>query len=188
MGIKWIFGLMLFILLGCTPLKADEVTPKEWVLTQLEKDKRLTLEQKAYVAATVEHETAYTFKPLREYGLGKGHPYGKVDDVTGHRYYGRGYVQLTWKHNYKVLGSKLGIDLVNYPEKALQRDTAYDILIIGMAEGLFNSSGKGLDYYINDQRIDYYNARRTVNLLDDASKIADRARHYENTLEDEWNQ
>jgi predicted chitinase len=40
--------------------------------------------------------------------------------ITGNpangQYYGRGYIQLTLRCNYKEIGSRLGIDLINHPE------------------------------------------------------------------------
>jgi hypothetical protein len=45
----------------------------------------------AYMLATVYHETAQKFWPIREYGLGQGHEYGKEDPQTGQAYYGRGF-------------------------------------------------------------------------------------------------
>jgi hypothetical protein len=55
----------------------------------------------AYVLATAFHETARTMQPIEEYGKGKGKSYGAPDPQTGQTYYGRGYVQLTWKENYQ---------------------------------------------------------------------------------------
>ena len=39
-------------------------------------------------------------QPIEEYGKGKGRPYGIKDRETGETYFGRGYVQLTWRENY----------------------------------------------------------------------------------------
>src|SRR5258708_1670261 len=57
----------------------------------------------AYMLATVFHETDATMQPIAEYGKGHGQPYGIVQP-NGQRYYGRGYVQLTWPNNYKAMG------------------------------------------------------------------------------------
>ena len=56
----------------------------------------------AYVLATAYHETAATMQPIAEYGKGKGKAYCKPDPVTKQTYSGRGYVQLTWKDNYRM--------------------------------------------------------------------------------------
>src|SRR5919202_2030954 len=121
----------------------------------------------AYMLATVKHECANTWEPIEEYGKGAGRPYGKpveVKDAAGNKYtntyYGRGYVQLTWKDNYAKLGQELGMgdELLIHPEKALQRDTAYAIMSYGMRKGSF--TGKALGDYIKDVTCDYMNARR----------------------------
>ncbi|MFO1144292.1 MAG: glycoside hydrolase family 19 protein [Amaricoccus sp.] len=98
----------------------------------------------AYVLATARHETAGTMQPIAEYGRGKGRPYGQPDAVTKQAYYGRGYVQLTWKDNYAKLGAKLGLDLVGNPDLAMQAGRAAEIMCLGMAEGpCFTGSGAG---------------------------------------------
>ena len=58
----------------------------------------------AYMLATTFHETAKTIQPIHEYGRGKGKKYGNPDPVTHKIYYGRGFVQLTWKYNYEKMG------------------------------------------------------------------------------------
>src|SRR5262245_48374882 len=54
----------------------------------------------AYPLATTLHETASEMWPIEEYGKGSGQPYGVPDPETKQTYYGRGYVQLTWRDNY----------------------------------------------------------------------------------------
>lgn len=84
-------------------------------------------------------------QPIREYGRGRGRAYGARDRQTGHAYFGRGYVQLTWKANYALAGGKLGLDLVANPDLALDPGAAARILFLGMAEGWF--TGKRLADY-----------------------------------------
>ena len=55
--------------------------------------------------------------------LGNTHP----DD--GWTYHGRGYVQLTGRANYARVGRELGLDLVNHPELAEDRENAARIAI-----------------------------------------------------------
>lgn len=124
----------------------------------------------AYVLATAWHETASTMTPLAEYGKGKGRAYGNPDPITGQRYFGRGFVQLTWKDNYKRLGDLLGIDLVGNPDLAMQPGVAAEIMILGMEKGLF--TGKSLPDYFDADTDDPVNARRIVNGTDRASLIA----------------
>src|SRR5947209_19609084 len=78
----------------------------------------------AYALATTFHETAFTMQPIEEIGKGRGDPYGEPDPETGQTYYGRGFVQLTWKYNYQKMGKLLGVDLVDHLEPALPLDIA----------------------------------------------------------------
>lgn len=133
--------------------------------------------QRAYVLATAYHETAHTMQPIEEYGKGKGHAYGtKVDrnrkpyTTPDKLYYGRGYVQLTWIDNYRYLGKLTGQDLVNHPELALDPAIAARIMMVGMTKGAF--TGVKLDTYFNTAREDWENARRIINGIDCAEKIA----------------
>lgn len=132
--------------------------------------------QQAYVLGTVEHETAGTFRPLEEFGRGKGRSYGRPDPVTGKTYYGRGFVQLTWKSNYARYGAILGIDLVNKPDLACDPNVALFVLVHGMRHGKF--TGRALTHYVNETRTDFFNARRVINGLDKATHIAMLARKY----------
>jgi putative chitinase len=136
----------------------------------------------AYQLATTYHETGHTFQPIEEFGKGRGRAYGVPDPATGQTYYGRGYVQLTWKRNYELFAQKLGPDLVNHPELAMEPDTAYKIMSLGMYQGLFTS--RKLSDYINDTKKDYVNARRIINGTDRAQMIADYATSFEQVLTD----
>jgi len=140
----------------------------------------LSLRKYAYILATIRHETADTYLPIAEYGKGKGRIYGKPDPVTGKRYYGRGYVQLTWKFNYEKMGKLLKLDLVNNPELAVEPETAWKITELGMTKGLF--TGKKLSDYINAEKCDFYNARKIINGLDRAGLIAGYAAAFQKAL------
>ena len=129
----------------------------------------VSLDQLAYVLATVKWETAHTMQPIKEYGSTaylKSKPYWP--------YYGRGLVQLTWKDNY----AKYGLDKT--PDKALEWDSSLFVLFDGMTKGLF--TGKKLDDYINDNKRDYINARRIINGTDRAKEIAQIADAYRTAL------
>jgi predicted chitinase len=132
--------------------------------------------QLAYVLATAYHETGRAMAPVREIGKGRGRAYGVADPKTGQTYYGRGYVQITWKTNYERLGRRLGVDLVAAPDRALEPRLAAAILIVGMREGLF--TGKTLDDCFDAARSDWSGARRIVNGLDRADEIAAHARAF----------
>jgi putative chitinase len=130
----------------------------------------------AYILGTTHHETGRRFQPIEEIGRGRGRPYGRPDPVTGLRYYGRGFVQLTWKDNYRKLGDALGVDLVHRPELALDFDISLQIIYSGMIRGLF--TGKALSRYLNATADDWRGARRVVNGLDRAAEIAGISRRY----------
>lgn len=76
------------------------------------------------------------FKPVEEYGpWSYFHKYdgrkdlGNGDCPDGHTYKGRGFIQITGKHNYSVMAKKFDIDLVEHPEKALEPITSVQILL-----------------------------------------------------------
>lgn len=152
------------------PLSQKEVDGINALLAEMEgrgwQDRRWW----AYVLATAWHETAGTMAPLKEYGFGKGRPYGKPDPVTGQIYAGRGFVQLTWKENYAKLGALLGLDLLHKPDLALEPGPAAEIMCLGMEKGLF--TGKSLGDYFDADTDDAVNARRIVNGTDKAALIA----------------
>ncbi|MGY3910761.1 peptidoglycan-binding protein [Aeromonas piscicola] len=140
----------------------------------------------AYVLATIYHETATTMRPIEEYGKGAGRPYGEPDKETGHAYYGRGYLQLTWRENYEK-ASRLcfdpqlvqgELDFVANPERMLVPFYAAQAALFGMRHGWF--TGKSLaDYDRPDGSFDYINARRIINGTDRAELIAGYARQFE---------
>ena len=160
----------------------------------------LSYHQTAYVLATVAWETARTFKPIEEYGKGKGRKYGTwYTNTKGvkygiagsggstylysdypHLYYGRGFVQLTHWVNYKFAGEQLGIDLLHNPHLALNAKYAAEILVKGFVQGWFTS--KKISDYINDKKKDLLGARRCINGLDKAQLIANYALVFERAL------
>lgn len=139
----------------------------------------------AYVLATTYHETAATMQPIAEYGHGKGRPYGEPDPDTLQAYYGRGYVQLTWKDNYlRAQGVVINLDtlvhdvpLVMQPDLAMKPVYAAQIAINGMADGWF--TGRKLGDYLVNGHTDYVGARRIINGTDKAETIAGYAREAE---------
>lgn len=137
---------------------ASKLTDKRWL---------------AYMLATTFHETAKTMQPIREYGRGKGKRYGTT-------YYGRGFVQLTWKTNYQKAKDLFGADFIGNPDLALDPGWAAKIMFSGMTDGWF--TGKKLADYISGTKCDYVNARRIINGTDKAALIADYARGFEAAL------
>jgi hypothetical protein len=129
----------------------------------------LMVEQIAYVLATVDIETNHTFIPVKEaYYLRNAEAYRKT--LRYYPYYGRGYVQITWRRNYYVFSKLLKKDLVSNPDLALDPNVARFILVYGFIHGSF--TGKKITDYIYPGRVDYYNCRRCINSLDRARDIA----------------
>lgn len=171
-------------------LKGDAMDGFRQIIGFIENDQDLNdVRWAAYMLATVKWECANKWRPVEEFGHGKGKPYGlpvTVTDTNGEKYaniyYGRGYVQLTWHQNYVNLGQKIGLgnQLEIHPEKTLDPQTAYRIMSFGMRHGSF--TGVGLPRYIHDDVCDYYNARYIINRLDQADKIAMFAQIFEEQL------
>ncbi len=162
-------------------LEQGQVDGLEFLLGKLEVDPDiLWLSWAAYMLATVKHETGDTFRPIKEFGRGKGKKYG-IPTRSGKIYYGRGYVQLTWERNYLIMGPYVGEDLASHPDRALDPDVAYNIMSVGMRKGMF--TGRKLSDYLNAESRDYQNARRIINSVDCAEKIARYAVRFEEILE-----
>jgi hypothetical protein len=163
-----------------------------WENSHAKKDDRWL----AYALGTAFHETAFTMQPIREYG-GKDYFFRMYDPESplpkraalakkmhalpgdGRVFYGRGYVQLTWRINYAKMGKTFGVDLTTNAaaaDKALQADLAAKIMFKGMEAGDF--TGKKFADYFNPQTGDWKNARRIINGLDCAEIIAAYARKF----------
>lgn len=164
---------------GATTNAQDEAL--EFLLGAIESDENISDPSwAAYMLATTKHETDDTFRPIEECGRGKGKKYG-TPGKNGKVYYGRGFVQLTWEANYKLMGRHVGADLVSHPEIALGPSVAYCIMSFGMRHGCF--TGKKLSDYLSGDERDYQNARRIINGVDCAEKIARYAVKFEKILE-----
>lgn len=130
--------------------------------------------QVAYVIATVEWETARTFKPVIEaYWLDDA---WRQAHLRYYPYYGRGYVQLTWQNNYEKYGKLLGIDLVQNPDLALKPEYALFILCHGFKTGTF--TGRKIADFINRNESNFIDARRCINGSDHSADIAKLAQKY----------
>jgi predicted chitinase len=173
-----------------TSLSQGQVTGCEAILNEAERQ-GTPLRFLAYMLATSYHETGATMKPITEYGQRSyfdkydagtkiGAALGNTQKGDGYKYRGRGFVQLTGRSNYARAAKELAVDLVRYPDDALEPDIAAAILFRGMTEGWF--TGKKLSDYINLDKTDYFNARRIVNGTDRAQKIAGYAKAFEAAL------
>lgn len=134
--------------------------------------------QIAYVLATVQWETAQTFKPVREaFWLSED---WRKNNLRYYPYYGRGYVQLTWKNNYQKYSQILGVDLVNNPDLAMDPNIALFVLVHGFKTGTF--TGRKITDYITKSQTDFINARRCINDSDHAHDIARLAEKFLTSL------
>lgn len=165
----------------------DAGTSRGWKLSWL-----------AYALATAYHETAHTMQPVKEFG-GTAY-YTRMYDVLGYRpktavkygntcagdgpkYCGRGYVQLTWKNNYKKAKAKLGVDFVENPDLAMIPKHAADIMSVGMEEGWF--TGVRLSTYLPNNIgtfAQFKSARKIINGTDKDSLIASYAETFQTAL------
>lgn len=134
------------------------------------------LEQCAYVAATVHHETGATYGTFKEQRqVATDTPRRKEvrrlqDRYWNTGYYGRGPIQLTWKWEYAAMEKATGRPLVSHPDLLLtDLPLGYQVAIYTMTDKSIN--GHEMSMYINKDKVDYYNCRRVVNILDQASLI-----------------
>lgn len=123
-----------------------------------------------YMMSTTYHETSATMQPIEEYGRGEGQPYGEIDPETGQGYWGRGFVQLTWRDNYRRADVECGWEDDNscewHAEEALVPGKAARIMFAGMSQGWFRSDAQGrqtLDRYFNIATDDAFMAREIIN-------------------------
>ena len=151
------------------PLSDSQRDGLGFLLACLEGDDLVTdIRWAAYMLATTKWECGDTWRPIEEVGKGKGHSYG--EPVNGHVYFGRGFCQLSWAGNYSNMGNVLHVDLLRRPELALDPPVAYRIMSVGMRNGMF--TGVGLGRFINDHLCDYVGARKIINGIDQAERIA----------------
>lgn len=165
--------------------------------------------QLAYILATVYHETGKRMVPVREgfaetdaeairkvtrlcRARGRSN-YALPSPRTGQSYFGRGPIQLTHEDNYRYADERLGMDgeLVRNPSRALEPRIGAMIAVFGMYGGWFvpvSREGRGVPYrldlwdYIRPGECDYVNARKIVNGLDSADKIAGHAERFEKCI------
>jgi len=142
--------------------------------------KDLSIPQWSYVFATTFHETKATFLPVREaYWLPNAEAWRKKN-LRYYPYYGRGFVQITWKDNYSKFSKLMGVDFVNNPDLVMDPANAFHIMIYGFIHGSF--TGKKISDYINLKDKDYKNARKCINGTDKAGLIASYATIFEQII------
>lgn len=142
---------------------------------------------KAYLMATAKHETGSTFLPIEERGsdtyLSKYWTNLKLRKwlknqfaSDAQRFKGRGFVQITGRGHYETASKVVGMDLITYPDKAEDWETAYRIMVHFCINGLF--TGLKLGRFLTTKETDFINARRVVNGTDKAELIASYAQAY----------
>lgn len=62
--------------------------------------------------------------------------------LEGHKYVGRGFNQITFKGNYKMIGEGIGVDLVANPDRLNEPLVAADALIYFFTHNLDSAQGK----------------------------------------------
>ncbi len=144
----------------------------------------------AYALATAYHETAGTMQPVREaFWLSEG---WRQRNLRYYPYYGRGYVQLTWKANYERADKELGLGgkLLKTLDLAMDPDVASRVMAKGMVEGWFCGDKSGARHTLKrhvsstgeSSEAQYREARRIINGTDKAAKIAGEAMIFQSAL------
>lgn len=171
-------------------LKPDQVKGLEAVLGAA-KAASWPLAFTAYALATAGHETASTMQPVREaFWLSEN---WRRANLRYYPFYGRGYVQLTWKANYDRADKELGLSgsLSKNLDLAMDPDIAAKIMVKGMQEGWFAGDKSGKRHTLArhlpaDGRaagVDQFtSARRIINGTDKAGKIAGEAIKFQAAL------
>jgi hypothetical protein len=185
-------ALEMYAFLFGKPSKPGAREGLEFLLRKIDEDPHVKdVRWAAYMLATVMAETGSAFQPIDEdRSLWSQKKYGQPVKVTdgarsySHVYHGRGYVQLTFRENYVKLGERLGLGraLELDPDKVKQPAVAYEIMTVGMREGLFRGDGTphALSRFIDGEKCDYVGARDIINGgRDKADEIAGYARKFE---------
>lgn len=171
-------------------LKPDQIKGLQTVLGAA-KEAGWPLAFTAYALATACHETAYTMQPVREaFWLSEN---WRKRNLRYYPFYGRGYVQLTWKANYEKADRELGLGgrLNNNLDLAMDPDIAARIMVKGMQEGWFAGDRNGKRHTLARHLSadgaasveQFTSARRIINGTDKAKKIADEAIKFQAALQ-----
>lgn len=159
---------------GFSPKQVDSI---DAILYECEKQGITDNRQIAYIFATPYHECYNPHHP--ETRLTPIKEYGSEQYLQSKKYYpyiGRGFSGLTWKSNYEKEGQRLGIDLVGHPDMILDINLAANSHVYCMRKGTY--TGRKLSDYINGEMCNFIGARKIINGIDQAEKIADYAKQF----------
>lgn|SRR5215217_2593879 len=170
-------------------LKPDQVRGLETVCAAA-KAASWPLAFTAYALATACHETAYTMQPVREaFWLSEN---WRRANLRYYPFYGRGYVQLTWKNNYDRADRELALSgsLLGNLDLAMDPGIAAKIMVKGMQEGWFAGDKSGKRHTLARHLpanaaadvAQLTSARRIINGTDKAGKIAAEAFKFQTAL------
>ncbi len=100
---------------------------------------------------------------------------GNTRPGDGSKYRGRGYIQLTWKNNYRDIGTAMGRNFVDNPEQVAQREVAAEIVVQWFSNPRMKGAQSGVPR--NNQWNNVRAVTRSVNggtlgLSDRANKFA----------------
>lgn len=101
---------------------------------------------------------------------------GPESSGDGWKYRGRGLIQTTGRSNYEWAKKMTGIDLIANPDLMKTMDVSIKTSFSGMINGLY--TGKKLSDYFSGQKEDWINARKIINNLDKAEKIAEYGKKF----------
>ncbi len=170
------------------PQSVDDIHPEakiHWrLLTERCRRAGLTGPQTAYVLATAFHESRlgqWMVDHTNGWAYEGRRRLGNVHDGDGPTFRARGYARLTGRLAYGQWGRHLNLPLVSDPELASVPEVAADILVDGLRFGRF--TGHALSEYVNEQQVDYPQARRVMPNRDHPVRIARYARHFEAWLD-----
>ena len=128
----------------------------------------MSVDEMAYVLATIYHETGRVMRPVKEGGSQQ-----YLRSKKYYPYIGVGLVQVTWAANWKRWG-------ITSVDSGLSWPIALRSCFEGMVLGAF--TGKKLADYIGKNRRDYFGARRIINGTDKADQIAKYADLFRHAL------
>ncbi len=137
----------------------------------------------AYALATAFHETARTMQPVREaYWLSED---WRKSHLRYYPWYGRGFVQLTWRSNYERADEELRLNgtLIADADRAMELDIAAQVMKRGMKEGWFTRHTLGShcpDWKATLEQFE--GARKIINGTDKAHAIAVYAMQFQEAL------